>query len=216
MHQKLHAVANDLWGIDINAEGIEFLKGKGFTNLFVSDASELHLVKEWQDVTFDVIVTSEVVEHLLNPGLFLQSVKQLMKPGHTELIITVPNAFRIDTLIWLLRGIEFNHPDHNYWFSYLTITNLVRKNGLVIRDLYVYSFQSRLSGWKRIKDYRGQNNESQPSTGKQTGISQRSIWHLIFSYFKSIPKRALVSYLYKKSPFWGDGLIVVSGLETNA
>lgn len=220
MHQKLHKVSSILWGMDINVEGIKFLQEKGFQNLFVADATELHTVESWRDITFDVIVTSEVVEHLSNPGLFFESVKRIMKPGHTELIITVPNAFRIDTLLWLLKGIEFNHPDHNYWFSYLTISNLVRKNGLTLHEMYVYSFQSRLSGWKNIKEFT--NPESlTPSVTSETQVSKRqsklkgSLFRLIIGYMKTIPKRLLVSYLYRKTPFWGDGLIVVCGLDSN-
>lgn len=221
MHQKLQKVSNILWGMDINAEGIQFLQEKGFQNLFVADATELHTIESWRDVIFDVIVTSEVVEHLSNPGLFFESVKHIMKPGHTELIVTVPNAFRIDTLLWLLKGIEFNHPDHNYWFSYLTISNLVRKNGLAIREMYVYSFQSRLSGWKNIKEYANPELLAPSASSERQIISrqsrlQGSLFRLVLGYFRTIPKRLLVSYLYRKTPFWGDGLIVVCGLDANA
>jgi hypothetical protein len=32
-------------------------------------------------------------------------------------------------------------------------------------------------------------------------------------YLKALPKRLLVSYLYSKTPFWGDGLIIVATLK---
>jgi len=218
MHQNLVDVANELWGVDINEDGIEFLRQQGFMNLVVADAVDLHNVETWQNTLFDVIVTSEVVEHLQNPGLFFQSVKQLMKPGHTELIISVPNAFRIDTLLWLMKNIEFVHPDHNYWFSYLTITNLVHKNGLVVKELFTYTFQPRLLDWKHpMESAEGRNSfsNSPSETTSPLAINRRITIKRLVRYLKTLPKRLLVSYLYRKSPFWGDGLIVVAGRDNH-
>ena len=105
MHQKLSDAANEIWGVDIDASGISYLSNKGFNNLIVADISKLDEIEIIQKQSFDVVVASEVIEHLQNPGLFLNSARSLMIPEKTEFIVTVPNAFRIDNLIWLLRGI---------------------------------------------------------------------------------------------------------------
>lgn len=145
LHQKLAEVSSELWGIDIDEDGISFLRSKGFNNLIVGDVCNLDKIPDLQEHIFDVIVASEIIEHLMNPGLFLEAVKKFMRPGHTELIVTVPNAFRLSTLIQLLHGVEYIHPDHNYWFSYATVTNLLKKAGFEIREVYVYSFEKNQS-----------------------------------------------------------------------
>lgn len=184
MHQQMEKRAAELWGFDIDAQGIQFLKEQGFTNLLVGDAATVGDTPELQGQTFDVIVTSEVVEHLSNPGLFLDSVQKLMD-SKTDLIITVPNAFRINTLLFLFRGVEYVHPDHNYWFSYHTITTLMKKHGYQIEKVLMYSMQLR------------------PIFFRAPGTA---LWRFILA----VPKRLLLRTLYSISPYWGDGIIVVA------
>jgi hypothetical protein len=200
MHQQLQKVATELWGLDINVEGLAFLRAHGFDNLVEGDVSALDEVPELEGEAFDVLVASEIMEHLLNPGLFLSSVKSLMVPGHTELIITVPNAFRVSTLAWLLRGIEYVHPDHNYWFSYHTLTTLLQKNDFAIQGLYVYALRStRLLPplFRRSRTFADPSPSSPP-------VSRRAL-----AYLRSFPLRLVAGLLYRRSPFWGDGLIAV-------
>src|SRR5579872_4645417 len=62
MHQRLAKVAGDLWGLDIDAEGIAFLEQKGFKNLISGDFGALEPAK-WERLkaqTFDLIVVPEV------------------------------------------------------------------------------------------------------------------------------------------------------------
>jgi 2-polyprenyl-3-methyl-5-hydroxy-6-metoxy-1,4-benzoquinol methylase len=212
MHHRLASVASELWGVDVDVEGITFLRSKGFNNLIIGDVCELDKIDRLRGQTFEVIVTSEVIEHLQNPGLFLSAVQTLMTP-ETELIITVPNAFRLDTLTWLLRGVEFVHPDHNYWFSYHTITNLVQKSGFTLKDVYVYSFQYRTVLPAGIR--RSFNHTGDKDVAKSEGVAFASSVSVPFlnrlvNYFRSVPKRLLISFLYKRTPFWGDGIIVVA------
>ena len=211
MHQKLAHVAGELWGVDIDAEGISFLRDQGFDNLAIGDICELERIQGLEDKKFDVIVASEVVEHLLNPGLFLTSVKALMIPEKTELIVTVPNAFRIATLLSLLRGVEYVHPDHNYWFSYHTITNLLRKCGLEISQVRVYSFQTSrilpgrtkrpLDSFDRCDQDEDDLNLSRPSP---------HLYRQALACLRSFPRRLVGFVLYRTTAFWGDGIIIVA------
>jgi hypothetical protein len=209
MHQKLAEVAIELWGIDIDADGISFLRNQGFSNLIVGDVCNLDKIPELQGQLFDVIVASEIIEHLMNPGLFLDAVSKLMIPNHTELIITVPNAFRISTLIHLLRGVEYVHPDHNYWFSYTTVTNLIKKAGFEIREVYVYSFESTKI-FPRVSQQIPWKKNAGPAPRPEVESSQSSAWSRVFRYLKSLPRRLVVRVLYRRTPFWGDGIIVIA------
>jgi len=208
MHQKLKLVANELWGVDVNIEGITFLRSKGIDKLIVGDICDSNTFDPLRGLTFDVILVSEVVEHLENPGLFLDAVSILMMP-ETELIITVPNAFRIDTLLQLFRGIEYVHPDHNYWFSYHTLTTLVQKKGYRIGEFYVYSLQPYgLFPTFLRKSFKHDrvNTVTVPSVTSQPPVALRD---RIYKYLLSFPKRILATFLYKLTPFWGDGLIAI-------
>jgi 2-polyprenyl-3-methyl-5-hydroxy-6-metoxy-1,4-benzoquinol methylase len=202
LHQKLAAVAAGLYGVDIDAEGIRFLREHGFDNVLVGDVCRLGDIQELEGCHFDVVVACEVVEHLLNPGLFFDSVKAFMDPGTSVLIVSVPNAFRIDTILQLLKGVEFTHPDHNYWFSYATTTNLLQKNGFVIDKTFVYSFQSALAWPSRLARWFGRNPT--PPSGPLLGRT--------WKYLRGLPRAALVSWLYRKTPFWGDGILVLARL----
>lgn len=219
LHQNLADVTSELWGVDINAEGISFLRGQLFDNLIVGDICELDRIEVLRGKEFDVIVASEVIEHLQNPGLFLSAVKVLMSPGKTELIISLPNAFRIDTLIWLLRGVEYIHPDHNYWFSYHTATNLIRKSGLEINAVYVYSFQPIGILPNRVRIPANSNNKKKNFKTIKLKVAKTANWLVPFlkrasAYLRSLPKRLVVSVLYRRTAFWGDGIIIVAKKAT--
>ena len=126
LHIRLMGVAKEVWGVDISAEGIKILREYGIDNLVIGDIEHLDQIEELKQQTFDIFLATEVLEHLNNPGLFLQSAKRLFSPN-TVMIITVPNGLRLTGLGYTLRGYEFVHPDHNYWFSYKTLDTLLKK-----------------------------------------------------------------------------------------
>lgn len=200
MHQRLAAVSGELWGVDIHAEGIAFLRQQGFDHLVTGDMSDPAILTQLPGGYFDVCVASEVIEHLLNPGLFLQNIKKLMIPEKTELIITTPNAYRIETILsLLLQNIEFIHPDHNFWFSYVTLTNLVRKSGLRVEEVYVYTFQP--TTWRPAK--------ARPASPSRPGAETRRLdsWR---SRLARGPRRLVSTWLLRRHPCWGDGFIVIA------
>jgi len=139
LHTRLMSVAKEVWGIDISAEGIKLLKEHGIDNLIVGNIEQIDQIEELKQQNFDIILCTEVLEHLNNPGLFLQGVKKLFSPN-TLMIITVPNGLRLTGLGYTLRGYESVHPDHNYWFSYKTLDTLMKKNGYRVKEILVYSF----------------------------------------------------------------------------
>lgn len=185
LHQRLAEVTSELWGMDIDREGINFLQSKGVANLVIADVTHPQELTPLLNVPFDIIVAGEIVEHLLNPGAFLEAIKSLMQPAKTELIVTVPNAYGIDSLVNMMRGIEYVHPDHNYWFSYYTITNLMRKCTYNIKSTLPYSYQLVPFFYR-------------PPTTK------------IARYLLSLGKRTIVRIMYRITPFWGDGIVVIA------
>jgi hypothetical protein len=206
MHQRLEAVAAELWGADVDAEGIALLRDSGFQNLFVGDI--IAGIAELEGESFDVIVLTEVLEHLDNPGLFLDATFELMQPGRTDLVVTVPNAYRIDSLLSMWNGVENIHPDHNYWFSYYTVTNLLRKRGFEIAEVMAYSLQPG----GLLPDRLGSRPGETGSKGARPadGVPTPPLVERASAFVRSLPRRFLVSLLYRRSPFWADGIMVVA------
>jgi SAM-dependent methyltransferase len=216
IHQRLAVSAGELWGVDIDAEGISFLRDNGFENLIVGDASEIDQIEVLTKRDFDIVLASEIIEHLQNPGQFLRNIRAVMRPNRTELIATVPNAHRIDTLFWLLRGIEYVHPDHNYWFSYQTATNLLGKSGLKVEEVYVYSFRPHRIIPDFVKGILTKGDQShEPPPGRPAKLPEASLSGIPLvreglRYIGSFPVRVLLSLLYRRTAFFGDGIILVA------
>ena len=74
LHTAIGERSSELFGIDADEEGLDVLKANGFSDLYTGDLE--HLDNSLLDRTFDVVVAGEVIEHLNNPGLFLDGVKR--------------------------------------------------------------------------------------------------------------------------------------------
>lgn len=127
LHTRLSQVASELWGLDNCANAMEQLRAMGFPNLVVADVEDLASAAIPGD--FDVIVAGEIIEHLACPGNFLRSIRSIMSE-RTQLVLTTQNAFGFKLFVHSLLGNEKVHSDHNYYFSYYTISQLLEKFGL--------------------------------------------------------------------------------------
>lgn len=209
LHQKLDSIAEELCGIDIDQDGISFLTDKGFKNLFVADITDSLSLERLRDKSFDVIILSEVIEHLPNIGLALQALKAIAIPGHTDFIISAPNAFSASILEALLQNVETVHPDHNCYFSHVTLSNTIAKSGYEITQRYLYSFQGKDVIPSRFI-YQSSPHEPKPANA--------TIKQLYWSFRKSIGsgsllkgylRRAVLKYMFSRSPFWSEGLMYI-------
>ena len=140
LHSDLEKRASELYGFDFDQEGIDILEARGTKNLFKADLEDLDKVA--LDETFDVIIAGEVIEHLNNPGLFLNGIKRFMNPD-TQLVITTINAY-CGMRFWVygLRGKggknEPVHPDHVAYYSHSTLQLLLKRHGLSIERFCFY------------------------------------------------------------------------------
>lgn len=140
LHVELSRVANELYGFDFDQEGIDVLAARGFGNLFRADLEKLDEVD--LDETFDVIIAGEMIEHLNNPGLFLNGIKRFMN-AETQLVITTINAYSgMRFWVYGLRGgggtVEPVHPDHVAYYSYSTLKLLLERQGFHIDRFAFY------------------------------------------------------------------------------
>ncbi len=139
LHFELEKCASDLWGIDADQAGIDILNSKGSRQIVKGDLEKLAEVE--LEGPFEVIVAGEMIEHLNNPGFFLDGVKEFMTK-ETKLVITTINAYCAMRFFYYgARGkrgkAEPVHPDHVAYYSYSTLKLLLQRHGLRI-DVFLY------------------------------------------------------------------------------
>jgi 2-polyprenyl-3-methyl-5-hydroxy-6-metoxy-1,4-benzoquinol methylase len=119
-HAKFASVASRVDGCDIDIEGLRQLKevvaGRYFGTLQEVIAAEL---------AYDVVVASNVLEHVANPATFLS---QLFQVPAAEILIVVPNAMTFkgeyDPDLGTFR--EWVHRDHLCWYSPYTLLQTIQ------------------------------------------------------------------------------------------
>lgn len=140
LHFDLARTATELYGFDFDEAGLDILREAGTANLYQADLENLGAVE--LDETFDVIVAGEMIEHLANPGLFLRGIQRFMDAG-TELVVTTVNAYSALRFgIYALRGKggvnEPVHPDHVAYYSYHTLSTMLEKEDLAVKQFCFY------------------------------------------------------------------------------
>lgn len=140
LHLWIRKTASLLVGVDLDDSFRHLLPpdSENYRLLFGNVEDET-VMKALRAFDFDVVVAAEILEHVDNPGLFLRSVKGVMKPG-ASLVLSVPNGLRHQNAAYVAQGIEMVHPDHNYWYSPTTIQTLLTKNGFHVTSLAGYIF----------------------------------------------------------------------------
>jgi 2-polyprenyl-3-methyl-5-hydroxy-6-metoxy-1,4-benzoquinol methylase len=111
---------NEYYGIDITSVAIKLAKKRcPFANIKNGDLFNTKYPNE----TFNVIICTEVLEHIINFQSVLNEFKRILKPGGL-LIITFPNEilWTISRFFLLRRPIKV--PDHVNSFT----PNIMRKN----------------------------------------------------------------------------------------
>jgi SAM-dependent methyltransferase len=140
LHFELEKMTSKLTGFDFDQGGLDLLKSHGSKELYRADLESLEDVP--LNDTFDVIIAGEIIEHLNNPGLFLNGIKRFMSP-ETRLVITTINAYC--ALRFGLYGMigkgginEPVHPDHVAYYSYSTLRLLLERHSFKIDDFMFY------------------------------------------------------------------------------
>jgi SAM-dependent methyltransferase len=140
LHKTIADSADSVIGLDSDEEGLNILRGLGYQGLVLGDLLRLDELNLNND--FDVIIAGEIIEHLNDPGQFLRGIRRLMSPA-TDLVITTVNAYcGMRFLQYGLRGKggvnEPVHPDHVAYYSYSTLSLLLRRHGLSVNSFYFY------------------------------------------------------------------------------
>ncbi len=212
LHLQLLEVAKEVHGVDISKGGLKFLEDVGVSRLYHGNLETLDEISGLKGEVFDVILAAEVLEHLNNPGLFLQSVKPFFGE-ETLMVVTTPNAYRFTGTGYRLKNMEFIHPDHVCWHSWSTLNALLSKNGYEVKEAKLYSVvdhRSPLFGRLKRKMKRGK------PVGKKGKKDLRQIDERSASRKRSLKSRGKMladimirRVLYRISPFFADGFIFI-------
>lgn len=140
MSEGIRKAAAEYYGVDRLADPSRNVQG-----FDLDDVSMDHL-PSWSQTDFvrlDVIVCGEVLEHLANPGHFLQRLKTQFvdheQHAGISIILTVPNAYTAVGRKHLKEGVENVNIDHVAWYSPRTLRTLVERYGYTIREFAYYN-----------------------------------------------------------------------------
>jgi 2-polyprenyl-3-methyl-5-hydroxy-6-metoxy-1,4-benzoquinol methylase len=143
MHEAISKTASYTKGIDISESVVKDASSKGF-NVQFGDAQNFSLNEK-----FDVVHAGELIEHLDNFHGFLQSSKKHLSPDGI-LLLTTPNAMRMNNFIYsMLGGLEVN-AEHTCWFCEVTITQLLERNGYKVERVDYIKHQPKSAIRKMI------------------------------------------------------------------
>jgi len=127
LHGRLAERAKTLVGVDIDEEGVAEARRRGF-EAHVADCRTADALAAIDIEPAEVVIAGEIIEHLDDPGGFLDAMHVLVAPDGL-LVLTTPNASGLMNSAAALIGTEVNHPDHVVLFSWRTLTNLLARHG---------------------------------------------------------------------------------------
>ena len=127
LHEHLADVARELVGIDLDQPGVDDAQRRGY-EAYAVDCRDVDAVRALDLEPFDLVVAGEVIEHLDDPGAFLDGLHALVAPDGL-LVVTTPNASGLVNAAALLGNYEVNHPDHVVLYSCTTLDTMLRRHG---------------------------------------------------------------------------------------
>ena len=124
---SMNKMGHDVTGIDLSANAIANAK-KNYGNYFVN--SSVEEFGKNKNVKYDLIVSTEVIEHVKNPVLFFKDLYNLLSKNGTLILTTPDMGFAKNDSIWFTDL----PPVHLFWFS----SNSFQK--ICLDNNYKYSF----------------------------------------------------------------------------
>ncbi len=126
LHGRLQKVTERCTGIDINPAAVTYLSEEcNIEDIFCLDITRDSLPQEITEARYDYLILGELIEHIDNPVLFLEKVKQVFGGLAGKIVITAPNAFRWNNVKSTFRHVELINSDHRYWYTPYTLSKIL-------------------------------------------------------------------------------------------
>ena len=132
VHNLLLNCSRNVYGLDLDFD-IKKLNNK--ENYQKANAENFNF-----DIKFDIIFSGDLIEHLSNPGLFLESCSRNLKKGG-KLILATPNCFNFFNITEKISKLEPTvNKDHTCYFNKKTLKKLLEKNNWKVDKIaFLYS-----------------------------------------------------------------------------
>jgi 2-polyprenyl-3-methyl-5-hydroxy-6-metoxy-1,4-benzoquinol methylase len=128
MHKHIRSVAASVYGLDLDAASIAEIRSMGY-EVAQGNAQDFMLGRK-----FNLIHAGELIEHLDNPGGFLDSVKRHLT-DEGRLLITTPNALRVSNFIYAATGGLRVNAEHTCWYCDATLKTLLERKGFEVVEV---------------------------------------------------------------------------------
>jgi len=183
----LQAAARRAWnveGVEVSKSACEHSRAAGF-NTFCGELSEAG----YQEGSFDVVIASELLEHVPDPSLILREVARIVRPGGL-LWATTPNAKGLSSRLLGLEWSVLSPPEHLHLFSAPGLKGLLLDAGF--RRVRINT--EGLNPFEIMKKFRRQ--ESNGESGFNTGSDRvNSGYRLNEAMVRSAPRKAVKNFL---------------------
>ena len=128
--------------------------------VFVDDAAAVFTTGKLDEFKFDTIIFADVLEHLVDPWLVLQTATKYLTPEGT-IIASLPNIRHIDTIYnlvvkgnWPYRDRGIHDRTHLRFFTKQNILELFNRSGLEINRLETnYRLIEKPHSWNRLAKF---------------------------------------------------------------
>lgn len=148
LHNKVKGVAGSIDGVDILTDQILELKKLGYS---------MHSVKELEEKNqrYEVVLISDVIEHVNDPVAFLSYYANFLSPGG-RMLVSTPNSNRSLNFVNILFNNNYTvNEEHVFWFCPRTFAEVAVRSKLTIKEFYwadnYFSMTQIRGGYQRFK-----------------------------------------------------------------
>lgn len=141
LHKFIKENSKFVLGVEIENKRAEKLIKEGY-NIKIGNAENIDLKEK-----FDVVIAGDLIEHLDNPGMFLNNVKKhLRKKG--IFICNTPNIYSFNFIIrGLIFGGKVSHfKEHTIGFTNQLLTELFSRHNLRIKKTIYFTHNENKIG----------------------------------------------------------------------
>ncbi len=130
----------DVMGVDASHTGIERANQRHPGRFFVHNLSCDKLPAELEDQRFDMIISTELIEHLYAPRNFMRLIQKTLEPTRGEVIISTPyHGYLKNIAIAIANGMDQHYGPlwdggHIKFWSRRTLTRLLDEFGFTVTE----------------------------------------------------------------------------------
>ena len=131
----------DVYGVDASASGVQIANSVASGRFFQLDVQSGQLPQELDSISFNTVISTEVIEHLYDPRSFIDFARQILVRGGRssgKLVVTTPYHGYLKNLIIALSGGMDAHftalwdGGHIKFFSRATLETLLKERGFIV------------------------------------------------------------------------------------